>query len=792
MYFKKTIVTALILFALITTVNAAYYVSPEGSGNHTGLTKETAFNLSEAQDYANTKPNEEITFLLKSGNYGEFNDTVPERTAWAIWKADVGQTPVFSSMKIGRWDGPFNKYLQFEEITVQASAPLGIDGVLITFNVVNHVKFVNSNIITVGYSESDRSKGLFIRSSENIEVKGCKVYGIGPEPFSGVDYGIFGRNSNNVTIDGCDITKIGKGIIAWGRNWGIRNNTIHNLNADGILGANIADSVIEDNNIYDIIRPAGSEHHTDGIQLFNAGGVEPGHVEYVYVENIIIRRNRIYNVVGGQLMLWNGFIPEVEGGPGSKNILVEDNLMYNAEAVEFHVDDTENLRVINNTIIGSAIFRSGIKEVHVENNIVNLMNFYINEGVTVAYENYNIVNQWGAQNAGHVQGSNTILLENEDEFYNLFVDSDVNDFRLKQGQIIGEPPNISDPCFMSSTGSYVGSQGCIGCGDDSPIAIFTPSSTYGYEPLSVLFDASYSLACDNSISSYEWDFGDNTTGQGENVSHTYAAGVWSPSLTVENTVGKSNTLQKEITVLPSAVPNLVLYLNFDNSVTDLSGKNNHGEWQGVESFEEGITGQATSMDGTSNGTYVLVDSDETLDGINQLTISVWAKKNDAEIGETILLKHLGYHLSIESDRIYTYLFNSLDTRLNLSKTTEDIHDDEWHHYALTYDGSTAKIYLDSQEIASAEFSGAIAENPTRDIYIGKNPWGNNFNGLIDELRIYDRGLNSEEILALYENDKPECVDLTALTNYISQWKQGNLSMSTLLHKIGNWKAGTGC
>ncbi len=39
---------------------------------------------------------------------------------------------------------------------------------------------------------------------------------------------------------------------------------------------------------------------------------------------------------------------------------------------------------------------------------------------------------------------------------------------------------------------------------------------------------------------------------------------------------------------------------------------------------------------------------------------------------------------------------------------------------------------------------------------------------------------------------PECVDLTALTNYISQWKQGSLSMLSLLQKIEQWKAGTGC
>ncbi len=38
----------------------------------------------------------------------------------------------------------------------------------------------------------------------------------------------------------------------------------------------------------------------------------------------------------------------------------------------------------------------------------------------------------------------------------------------------------------------------------------------------------------------------------------------------------------------------------------------------------------------------------------------------------------------------------------------------------------------------------------------------------------------------------ECVDLTALTDHISQWKQGNLTMLALMEKIQLWKAETGC
>ncbi len=38
----------------------------------------------------------------------------------------------------------------------------------------------------------------------------------------------------------------------------------------------------------------------------------------------------------------------------------------------------------------------------------------------------------------------------------------------------------------------------------------------------------------------------------------------------------------------------------------------------------------------------------------------------------------------------------------------------------------------------------------------------------------------------------ECVNLTALTNYISQWKHGSLQMLSLMEKIEKWKTGEGC
>lgn len=66
-------------------------------------------------------------------------------------------------------------------------------------------------------------------------------------------------------------------------------------------------------------------------------------------------------------------------------------------------------------------------------------------------------------------------------------------------------------------------------GANKPVANFTYITTNDY----VEFDASSSYDPDGNIVSYEWDFGDNTTGSGVTTAHTYSEfGIYNVTLTV--------------------------------------------------------------------------------------------------------------------------------------------------------------------------------------------------------------------------------------------------------------------
>ncbi len=80
----------------------------------------------------------------------------------------------------------------------------------------------------------------------------------------------------------------------------------------------------------------------------------------------------------------------------------------------------------------------------------------------------------------------------------------------------------------------------------------------------------------------------------------------------------------------------------------------------------------------------------------------------------------------------------IDSAANLTDNT-------WHYIAGTWDGSTMKLYVDERTPVTASKSGAITYD-SDDLFIGSRLGLNEkFNGLISDVRLYDRALTSDEV-----------------------------------------------
>jgi hypothetical protein len=88
--------------------------------------------------------------------------------------------------------------------------------------------------------------------------------------------------------------------------------------------------------------------------------------------------------------------------------------------------------------------------------------------------------------------------------------------------------------------------------------------------------------------------------------------------------------------------------------------------------------------------------------------------------------------------------------LNLSTLTTYT-DNTYHHVVVTWDGTTAKIYIDGFLDDGNATVGTSLEDTAEPIVIGARTSGTGFRltGQVDETRIYNRALNSTEVAALY-------------------------------------------
>jgi VCBS repeat-containing protein len=100
----------------------------------------------------------------------------------------------------------------------------------------------------------------------------------------------------------------------------------------------------------------------------------------------------------------------------------------------------------------------------------------------------------------------------------------------------------------------------------------------------------------------------------------------------------------------------------------------------------------------------------------------------------------------------------------LIASTGNVAAGQWYHAALTYDGSTMRVYLDGVQVGSTPKSGPVDVDPGMAVAVGGQPAGAGvryFDGLIDDVRILQRALSAGEVAAILgpgDNNAPVAVN----------------------------------
>jgi hypothetical protein len=207
-------------------------------------------------------------------------------------------------------------------------------------------------------------------------------------------------------------------------------------------------------------------------------------------------------------------------------------------------------------------------------------------------------------------------------------------------------------------------------------------------------------------------------------------------------------------VSDAADPNLVGWWKLDETsgltAVDSSVLGNDGTLPNMAGNEwtNGIVGGALEFDGTDD--YVSVPNSSSLQLTSALTMAGWIKADSWGSGTDVdIIARKGednpnnYQLSIADGLATLYLDDGDgsgyrgDTLLNTG---------QWYHVAATWDGTTARVYVDGVlDNDPPDLHGNNISTDTRAFYIGGRSGADLLDGILDDIRIYNRALSEAEI-----------------------------------------------
>lgn len=203
-------------------------------------------------------------------------------------------------------------------------------------------------------------------------------------------------------------------------------------------------------------------------------------------------------------------------------------------------------------------------------------------------------------------------------------------------------------------------------------------------------------------------------------------------------------------VLPSTpASGLVGHWQANNDAKDAGGLNDGVMINGA-SFAPAEFGQAFNLDGV-NG-YVEVPDSKALSITGPLTLAASIKLVTNTVPQAIIEKYgvpsiSGYILRLNaSGRLEAAVCNQVTCGRTFATGDTTVSTGIWHRVAAVYDGENVRIYLDG--ILDATFPTDLRPTDgTASLKIGARGDDANmrFNGLIDEVKIYNRALSYSEI-----------------------------------------------
>jgi hypothetical protein len=266
-----------------------------------------------------------------------------------------------------------------------------------------------------------------------------------------------------------------------------------------------------------------------------------------------------------------------------------------------------------------------------------------------------------------------------------------------------------------------------------------------------------------AVSQVQFFFGTNLLGTATTAPYTVAwtiPAVGTYPVTAEATDNNGLVSTSSVsTFYASPLTNMVDWWRAEGNTLDSVGTNN-GIAIGNVTYAPGEVGQAFDFDGTSGFVATSVE----LDNPQDFTLELWFKTTTTQGGALMGFGDSQFGNPNAHDR-NLYMDNNgvlhfgiiCNLAVQTADSTASYNDGQWHHVAATLsDSAGSALYVDGSLVASnrlattaLNYSGwwSIGQNSLRDWPF--QPSSFYFNGLIDEVSIYDSPLDAADIRSIY-------------------------------------------
>ncbi|MBL7682521.1 MAG: T9SS type A sorting domain-containing protein [Flavipsychrobacter sp.] len=226
------------------------------------------------------------------------------------------------------------------------------------------------------------------------------------------------------------------------------------------------------------------------------------------------------------------------------------------------------------------------------------------------------------------------------------------------------------------------------------------------------------------------------------------------------------------TSLKAQIPTagLLIHFPFSGNAKDASGKAHHGNINDVKPVngKQGISNTAYLFDTVTSFIGVPYKSDMNVSKISMCAVmkpkafytgpcqgNFIISRGIQGTNGSLILDYLdnGYNdCSVADTNLYVFAGQAGPIVLPATTTqcSVKVRTNTWYCYILTFDGDTARHYINGTLINKFAGWSSIIGSSTDSICIGKYPWGGssfpyNFIGTIDDIAIYNRALSDSEI-----------------------------------------------